>query len=174
MRLIGGSAAGTILKVPKGFEVRPTPDLVRQAIFNSLGPRVADAAVLEVFCRNRRVESGMSQSRRGQRRLRRKIQPSRPIHPAKPRPGPPARDRAGKFAFKTRSPPWSNSPPPAVQFDLLLADPPYGVKKCQPALHLTCPATARRTRPAKTSPGRRSLHPRPHQRDTLDLPPHWQ
>jgi 16S rRNA (guanine966-N2)-methyltransferase len=49
MRLIGGSAAGTILKVPKGFDVRPTPDLVRQAIFNSLGPRVADATVLEVF-----------------------------------------------------------------------------------------------------------------------------
>jgi 16S rRNA G966 N2-methylase RsmD len=39
MRLIGGSAAGTILKVPKGFEVRPTPDLVRQAVFNSLAPR---------------------------------------------------------------------------------------------------------------------------------------
>ena len=49
MRLIGGSAAGTILKVPKGFEVRPTPDLVRQAIFNSLGARVAEATVLEVF-----------------------------------------------------------------------------------------------------------------------------
>ena len=43
MRIIGGSAAGTILKVPKGFEVRPTPDLVRQAVFNSLGPRLAGA-----------------------------------------------------------------------------------------------------------------------------------
>jgi len=51
MRIIGGSAAGTILKVPKGFDVRPTPDLVRQAIFNSLGPRVADAEVLEVVYR---------------------------------------------------------------------------------------------------------------------------
>ena len=49
MRIIGGSAAGTILKAPKGFEVRPTPDLVRQAVFNSLGPRVAGAAVLELF-----------------------------------------------------------------------------------------------------------------------------
>jgi 16S rRNA (guanine966-N2)-methyltransferase len=49
MRIIGGSAAGTILKVPKGFDVRPTPDLVRQAIFNSLGPRVAQAGVLELF-----------------------------------------------------------------------------------------------------------------------------
>jgi 16S rRNA (guanine966-N2)-methyltransferase len=49
MRIIGGSAAGTILKVPKGFNVRPTPDLVRQAIFNSLGARVVEAKVLELF-----------------------------------------------------------------------------------------------------------------------------
>jgi len=49
MRIIGGSAAGTILKAPKGFDVRPTPDLVRQAIFNSLGVRVVGATVLELF-----------------------------------------------------------------------------------------------------------------------------
>src|SRR2546426_4881618 len=49
MRIIGGTAAGRILKVPKGFAVRPTPDLVRQAIFNSLGPRVAGTRVLELF-----------------------------------------------------------------------------------------------------------------------------
>jgi 16S rRNA (guanine966-N2)-methyltransferase len=49
MRIIGGSAAGTILKAPKGFDVRPTPDLVRQAIFNSLGSRVVGARVLELF-----------------------------------------------------------------------------------------------------------------------------
>lgn len=49
MRIISGTAAGTILKVPKGFDVRPTPDLVRQAIFNSLGARVGEARVLELF-----------------------------------------------------------------------------------------------------------------------------
>ncbi len=49
MRIIGGIAAGTNLKVPKGFEVRPTPDRVRQAIFNSLGETVIGAKVLEVF-----------------------------------------------------------------------------------------------------------------------------
>jgi 16S rRNA (guanine(966)-N(2))-methyltransferase RsmD len=49
MRIIGGSAAGTILKAPRGFEVRPTPDLVRQAVFNSLAPRIARAGVLELF-----------------------------------------------------------------------------------------------------------------------------
>jgi 16S rRNA (guanine966-N2)-methyltransferase len=37
------------LKVPKGLDVRPTPDLVKQAVFNSLGVRVAGARVLELF-----------------------------------------------------------------------------------------------------------------------------
>ena len=49
MRIIGGTAAGLILKTPEGKGVRPTADLVRQAIFNSLGTRVVDARVLELF-----------------------------------------------------------------------------------------------------------------------------
>jgi 16S rRNA (guanine966-N2)-methyltransferase len=42
-------AARRLLKVPKGLAVRPTPDLVKQAVFNSLGMRVAGARVLELF-----------------------------------------------------------------------------------------------------------------------------
>lgn len=49
MRIIGGTAGGSLLKVPKGFDVRPTPDLVRQAVFNSLGERVTGSRVLELF-----------------------------------------------------------------------------------------------------------------------------
>jgi 16S rRNA (guanine966-N2)-methyltransferase len=49
MRIIGGKSGGRILRVPKGFDVRPTPDLVKQAIFNSLAERVAGATVLELF-----------------------------------------------------------------------------------------------------------------------------
>ncbi len=49
MRIIGGVAAGRLLKVPKGYDVRPTPDRVKQAVFNSLGGRVVDAQVLELF-----------------------------------------------------------------------------------------------------------------------------
>src|ERR1051325_11292730 len=49
MRITGGKAARRILKVPKGLAVRPTPDLVKQAIFNSLGSRVERARVLELF-----------------------------------------------------------------------------------------------------------------------------
>src|SRR5271165_431444 len=49
MRITGGNAARRILKVPKGLDVRPTPDLVKQAVFNSLGDRVLGARVLELF-----------------------------------------------------------------------------------------------------------------------------
>jgi len=49
MRITGGKAARRILKAPKGLDVRPTPDLVKQAVFNSLGARVDGARVLELF-----------------------------------------------------------------------------------------------------------------------------
>lgn len=49
MRIIGGSSGRRILKVPHGLAVRPTPDLVKQAVFNSLGGRVRGARVLELF-----------------------------------------------------------------------------------------------------------------------------
>src|SRR5437016_3622955 len=49
MRITGGTAARRLLKVPKGLNLRPTPDLVKQAVFNSLGSRVAEARVLELF-----------------------------------------------------------------------------------------------------------------------------
>ena len=49
MRIIGGTAGGRLLKVPKGYDLRPTPDLVRQTVFNSLASRIAGARVLEVF-----------------------------------------------------------------------------------------------------------------------------
>ena len=49
MRITGGKAARRILKVPKGLAVRPTADLVKQAVFNSLGARVLGARVLELF-----------------------------------------------------------------------------------------------------------------------------
>ncbi|HNQ87336.1 MAG TPA: thiamine phosphate synthase [Verrucomicrobiota bacterium] len=49
MRIAGGHAGGRRLQVPKGLAVRPTPDRVKQAVFNSLGSRVAGAHVLELF-----------------------------------------------------------------------------------------------------------------------------
>jgi len=48
MRISGGDARGIRLKVPKG--ARPASEKVRQAIFSSLGHRVLDARVLDLYC----------------------------------------------------------------------------------------------------------------------------
>ena len=40
LRIITGTAKNRKLKVPKGFEVRPTSDRVKEALFNILGDLV--------------------------------------------------------------------------------------------------------------------------------------
>ena len=49
MRITGGQWVNQSIAVPSGLGVRPTPDKVRQAIFNSLGPWVDGLSVLELF-----------------------------------------------------------------------------------------------------------------------------
>ena len=49
MRITGGQWVNHKIAVPPGQGVRPTPDKVRQAIFNSLGSWVEGASVLELF-----------------------------------------------------------------------------------------------------------------------------
>lgn len=48
MRVISGSAGGVTLKLPK-TDLRPTMDLVRGAIFSSLGGGIEGASVLDLF-----------------------------------------------------------------------------------------------------------------------------
>jgi len=49
MRVTGGAGRGRRLKVPSGSRVRPTSDKVKQALFNILGDRVADASFLDLY-----------------------------------------------------------------------------------------------------------------------------
>lgn len=49
MRISGGAARGIPLVVPKGDAVRPATDGMRQAVFSSLGSRVAGARFLDLF-----------------------------------------------------------------------------------------------------------------------------
>lgn len=49
MRVIAGIAKGKRLKGPKGPSVRPTLDKVKGAMFNILGERIVDARVLDLF-----------------------------------------------------------------------------------------------------------------------------
>jgi 16S rRNA (guanine966-N2)-methyltransferase len=173
MRIIGGIAGGLLLKAPKGFDVRPTPDLVRQALFNSLGPRVAGARVLELFagtgalsleCLSRGASFALcvEQSSRHAQFIRLNL----------------ARTRLPAAALQIRLQDafaaLRQLAAEAQQFDLILADPPYGEKN-----------TGRRSTsfaqrllddealPETLLPG--GLFILGHtKRDTLSLPPDWQ
>ncbi len=126
MRITGGHAARRILKVPKGLDVRPTPDLVKQAVFNSLGARVVGSRVLELFagsgalsleCLSRGAASALciEKSHRHAGFIRRNA------------------DTAGfgqTLEIRTQDvfPALHQLADSGRRFDLILADPPYGEK----------------------------------------------
>jgi 16S rRNA (guanine966-N2)-methyltransferase len=49
LRIIGGTWRGRKLRFAAGADIRPTPDRVRETLFNWLGPRVAGARCLDLF-----------------------------------------------------------------------------------------------------------------------------
>src|SRR3982751_5127490 len=127
MRITGGNAARRILRAPKGLDVRPTPDLVKQALFNSLGARVIQARTLELFagtgslsleCLSRGAASGLcvELSSRHAEILKQNVQVA----------GFPT------ASLQLRVQDAFIAIPQLVaaqeQFDIILADPPYGPK----------------------------------------------
>lgn len=49
MRIIAGRAKGIRLFSPKGLEIRPTLDRVRESLFNILSPRIEGSRFLDLF-----------------------------------------------------------------------------------------------------------------------------
>jgi 16S rRNA (guanine966-N2)-methyltransferase len=49
LRIIGGTWRGRRLQFPPREEIRPTPDRVRETLFNWLGPRVPGSRCLDLF-----------------------------------------------------------------------------------------------------------------------------
>jgi len=127
MRITGGKAARRILKAPKGLAVRPTPDLVKQAVFNSLGARVVGARVLELFagsgalsleCLSRGAVSAVcveKSSRHAEFIRQNASAPGLPANAIEVR----VQDAFTAIAQLAAA---------DRQFDLILADPPYGEK----------------------------------------------
>lgn len=172
MRITGGKAARQHLKVPKGLDVRPTPDLVKQAVFNSLGSRVQGARVLELFagtgaltleCLSRGGASAVcvELSSRHAQVLRQNIQAAGFGESS-------VRVRVqdvfvalGQLAAETQ------------KFDLILADPPYGEKNVNRRSTSLAQKLLDDTRlPALL--GQDALLVLGHsRRDTLEIPPVW-
>ena len=49
MRITGGQLKGRLLASPKGLDIRPTSDQVREAIFNIIGQNLPGVKVLDLF-----------------------------------------------------------------------------------------------------------------------------
>jgi 16S rRNA (guanine966-N2)-methyltransferase len=49
MRIVAGAFRGRRLHTPRGKDIRPTADRVREAVFSALGKRVLDAHVLDLY-----------------------------------------------------------------------------------------------------------------------------
>ena len=173
MRITGGKAARRILRVPKGLDVRPTPDLVKQAVFNSLGARVAGARVLELFagtgalsleCLSRGARSAVcvEKSQRHAGVLRQNLQTAgfSPEH---------LQVRVQDvFAAAMQL------AAAEARFDLILADPPYGEKNVgRRSTSLAQQLLDDTNLPRLLAPGGLVIlgHSK---RDTLTLPEAWQ
>lgn len=172
MRITGGQSARRILKVPKGLDVRPTPDLVKQAVFNSLGPRVAGARVLELFAGtgalsldslSRGATSALcvEKSNRHAEILRKNFESA---------------GFASVLHVRVQDVFTAISQLAAAgeQFDLVLADPPYGEKN----VGRRSESLAQQLLDDHRLPGLLTTEGRfvlgHTKRDTLELPPWWQ
>jgi 16S rRNA (guanine966-N2)-methyltransferase len=173
MRISGGKSGGRILKVPKGLAVRPTPDLVKQAVFNSLGERALGARVLELFagsgalsleCLSRGAQSAVcvELSARHAQFIRQ--------NSAAAGGAPGALEVRVQDVFAAL-PQLATA---ARQFDLILADPPYGEKNVgRRSTSFAQQLLDDPTLPGLLAPGGRFVlgHSK---RDTLTLTAAWQ
>ena len=127
MRLTGGMVSGRLLKVPKGMAVRPTPDLVKQAVFNSLGERVVGARVLELFAGSGALGlECLSRGAAGVVAVEKAGRHAAIIRQNLARTGIPL----SRLEVRTQDvfPALAQLVAASRQFDLILADPPFGEK----------------------------------------------
>jgi len=172
MRIIGGQAAGRIVRVPEGLGVRPMPDKVKLAVFNSLGSFVEGIRVLDLFagtgalgheCLSRGARSVVSieKSEKHARFYRHNLELT----------GLPA------AAVELRVMDVFSALPQLAaserRFELVIADPPYGEKNVgRRSQSLAQKLLDAPTLPSLLEPGGLFLlgHTK---RDTLELGPHW-
>ena len=172
MRITGGHAARRILKVPKGLDVRPTPDLVKQAVFNSLGERVVGARVLELFAGTGALSlETLSRGAASAMCVEKSPRHADVLRQNSAAAGFPA----GSLEVRVQDvfPVLTQLAESGKQFDLILADPPYGEKN----VNRRSTSFAQKllddpNLPKLLAPG--GLFVLGHtKRDTLSFPPEW-
>lgn len=127
MRIVAGAAKGRRLVAPKGGDVRPTADRVKEALFSSLQPLLPGARVLDLFAgsgalglealsRGAAAVTFVERSNAALAALRRNIELV----------GLPGATVIAEDAAKAVRTPVAGAP-----FDLVLADPPYRLPKAE-------------------------------------------
>ncbi len=172
MRIIGGVTGGLILKAPKGLDVRPTPDLVRQALFNSLAARIEGSRVLELFGGTGALSlECLSRGARAALCIELSPKHARIIEQNF------ARMKLPASSFRVRVQDVFTALPQLAaageQFDLIVADPPYGEKNVgRRSESFAQGQLDDRNVPRVLASG--GLFVLGHaRRDTLTLPAHW-
>jgi len=164
LRVIAGSARGRKLVAPKGG-ARPTTDRVKEALFSSLGARVHDATVLDLY-----AGSGALAIEALSRGAARAVLVDH--------------DRASEAAIHAnldttssaaaarfqRAPvgPFLAAPIPEAPFDFVFLDPPYDLASTEVAGVLAAMATA-----GVVAPGGTVVVERPKSGEPVPLPDGW-
>ncbi|HZV34901.1 MAG TPA: 16S rRNA (guanine(966)-N(2))-methyltransferase RsmD [Verrucomicrobiae bacterium] len=173
MRITGGKYSGRILKVPKGHDVRPTPDLVKQALFNSLGERVLNARVLELFggtgalsleslSRGAAHAVCVEKAQRHAQAIRENLIAAS-LDPA-------TLDVRVQDVFTALA----QLAAKGEQFDLVLADPPYGEKNVGTRSHSLAQKLLDDSHLPRVMSAKGLLVLGHTKRDTLEIPPMWE
>ena len=164
LRVIAGSAGGRKLVAPKGG-ARPTTDRLKEALFSSLGPRVHDATVLDLY-----AGSGALAIEALSRGAARAVVVDH--------------DRASEAAVhanlattgfddvvrfqRSSVGPFLAAPVPEAPFDLVFLDPPYEMASSEVAGVLTALAAN-----ALVAPGGTVVVERPKSGEPVALPTGW-
>jgi len=137
VRIIGGALRGRRIEVPVRADVRPTPDRVRETLFNWLGQRLDGAACLDLFAGSGAL--GFEAASRGAARVV-MVEADRGVAAALRR----SRDQLGAaavaivagdaFAFLARG---------GERFDVVFLDPPFR-QNALPALLAALPPRLQR------------------------------
>jgi len=122
MRIIGGEFRSRKLKSVPGLETRPTPDRLREALFNVLAPRIQDAVFLDLYAGTGAV--GIEALSRGARRsiLVEKNRSAVEV----------IRQNLAALGVESRAEVFTSKPAPVlerVKADIVFLDPPYEMEK---------------------------------------------
>jgi 16S rRNA (guanine966-N2)-methyltransferase len=127
-RIIGGTWRSRRLPVPAEAGVRPTPDRVRETVFNWLDPVIAGARCLDLYAGTGAL--GLEALSRGAARavfVERLPSVRRQIDASLLALGSSGGETVGMDAMKYLA-------GPATPFDVVFADPPYGEGLCAPVM----------------------------------------